>query len=215
MYLHAQIIAANQILQNFENYARSDIWMLLHILYKFSILSSVLFSFSDVGLAQILAEVVEEVRLSIDRDINGADLLYGLLSAPWLYSLLRVRHAHSVHQWLSSFPISSSDIIPGRSLDQIILHVKDLSFPIGIRVSGAAQSRCPKTIHALFLKTISGGQCLPFITDFALDRYFIEMWKSMILQLPSSHKTFDNFFAKPLIWTLQYIKVSKAIHEGE
>uniref|UniRef100_A0A673I8Q9 MAGUK p55 subfamily member 4-like n=1 Tax=Sinocyclocheilus rhinocerous TaxID=307959 RepID=A0A673I8Q9_9TELE len=43
----------------------------------------------DVGLAQILTEVVEEVRLSIDRDINGADLLYSLLSAPWLYSLLR------------------------------------------------------------------------------------------------------------------------------
>ncbi|XP_052003964.1 MAGUK p55 subfamily member 4-like [Xyrauchen texanus] len=45
---------------------------------------------NDVGLAQILAEVVEEVRLSIDRDVNGADLLYSLLSAPWLYSLLRV-----------------------------------------------------------------------------------------------------------------------------
>ncbi|XP_065149397.2 MAGUK p55 subfamily member 4 [Paramisgurnus dabryanus] len=44
----------------------------------------------DVSLAQILTEVVEEVRLSIDRDINGADLLYSLLSAPWLYSLLRV-----------------------------------------------------------------------------------------------------------------------------
>ncbi|XP_050974432.1 MAGUK p55 subfamily member 4 [Labeo rohita] len=45
---------------------------------------------TDVGLAQILAEVVEEVRLSVDRDINGADLLYSLISAPWLYSLLRV-----------------------------------------------------------------------------------------------------------------------------
>uniref|UniRef100_A0A8C1A3W4 MAGUK p55 scaffold protein 4a n=1 Tax=Cyprinus carpio carpio TaxID=630221 RepID=A0A8C1A3W4_CYPCA len=32
----------------------------------------------------------------IDRDTNGADLLYSLLSAPWLYSLLRVRHAHSI-----------------------------------------------------------------------------------------------------------------------
>uniref|UniRef100_A0A671KYS0 MAGUK p55 subfamily member 4-like n=1 Tax=Sinocyclocheilus anshuiensis TaxID=1608454 RepID=A0A671KYS0_9TELE len=53
-------------------------------------LTDILFSFTDVGLAQILAEVVEEVRLSIDRDINGADLLYSLLSAPWLYSLLRI-----------------------------------------------------------------------------------------------------------------------------
>lgn len=56
----------------------------------------VIFSFTDVGLAQILTEVVEEVRLSIDREVNGADLLYSLLSAPWLYSLLRVRHAHSI-----------------------------------------------------------------------------------------------------------------------
>ncbi|XP_068079664.1 MAGUK p55 subfamily member 4 isoform X3 [Danio rerio] len=45
---------------------------------------------NDAGLAQVLAEVLEEVRQSIDRDINGADLLHSLLSAPWLYSLLRV-----------------------------------------------------------------------------------------------------------------------------
>ncbi|KAI4874070.1 hypothetical protein NFI96_018474 [Prochilodus magdalenae] len=42
------------------------------------------------GLTKILADVVEEVRLSIDKDINGADLLHSLLSAPWLNSLLRV-----------------------------------------------------------------------------------------------------------------------------
>ncbi|RXM32842.1 Transmembrane protein 237 [Acipenser ruthenus] len=34
--------------------------------------------------------VVEEVRLSISRDINGADLLYNLLNAPWLQSLLKI-----------------------------------------------------------------------------------------------------------------------------
>ncbi|XP_072541184.1 MAGUK p55 subfamily member 4 [Salminus brasiliensis] len=42
------------------------------------------------GLTKILADVVEEVRLSIDKDINGTDLLHSLLSAPWLNSLLRV-----------------------------------------------------------------------------------------------------------------------------
>ncbi|KAJ8410133.1 hypothetical protein AAFF_G00211740 [Aldrovandia affinis] len=42
------------------------------------------------GLVQILANVVEEVRVSISRDINGADLLYSLLNAPWLQSLLKV-----------------------------------------------------------------------------------------------------------------------------
>ncbi|XP_036396655.1 MAGUK p55 subfamily member 4 [Megalops cyprinoides] len=42
------------------------------------------------GLAEILATVVEEVRVSISRDISGADLLYSLLNAPWLHSLLKV-----------------------------------------------------------------------------------------------------------------------------
>ncbi|XP_073791306.1 MAGUK p55 subfamily member 4-like isoform X4 [Danio rerio] len=44
----------------------------------------------DKGLAQILAHVIAEVRGSINKDINGAELLYGLLNAPWLQSLLKV-----------------------------------------------------------------------------------------------------------------------------
>ncbi|XP_030642533.1 MAGUK p55 subfamily member 4 [Chanos chanos] len=42
------------------------------------------------GLSEILDDVVEEVRLAINRDVSGADLLFGLLSAPWLHSLLRI-----------------------------------------------------------------------------------------------------------------------------
>ncbi|KAL2080898.1 hypothetical protein ACEWY4_022751 [Coilia grayii] len=42
------------------------------------------------GLTQVLADVLEEVRLSISRDVSGADLLHSLLSAPWLRSLLKV-----------------------------------------------------------------------------------------------------------------------------
>uniref|UniRef100_A0A672PSL1 MAGUK p55 scaffold protein 4 n=1 Tax=Sinocyclocheilus grahami TaxID=75366 RepID=A0A672PSL1_SINGR len=37
---------------------------------------------------------VEEVRLSIDRDTNGADLLYGLLSAPWLFLFYYLFYYH-------------------------------------------------------------------------------------------------------------------------
>ncbi|XP_039613759.1 MAGUK p55 subfamily member 4 [Polypterus senegalus] len=47
-------------------------------------------SLCDNGLSQILAMVVEEVRQSVNRDINGAALLYSLLNAPWLQSLLKV-----------------------------------------------------------------------------------------------------------------------------
>ena len=49
-------------------------------------------------LMQILSHVVEEVRDSIGRDINGAELLYGLLNAPWLQSLLKVSESDSVIQ---------------------------------------------------------------------------------------------------------------------
>ncbi|XP_077055636.1 MAGUK p55 subfamily member 4 isoform X1 [Siphateles boraxobius] len=44
----------------------------------------------DKGLTQILALVIAEVRGSINKDINGAELLHGLLNAPWLQSLLKV-----------------------------------------------------------------------------------------------------------------------------
>ncbi|ROJ66267.1 MAGUK p55 subfamily member 4 [Anabarilius grahami] len=81
---------------------------------------------NDVGLAQILAEVVEEVRLSIDRDINGADLLYGLLSAPWLYSLLRVYEClvqHSQDAPRPCMPYSS------RLSQEIMASVRGLAAP--------------------------------------------------------------------------------------
>ncbi|KAM6945749.1 MAGUK p55 subfamily member 4 [Aplochiton taeniatus] len=42
------------------------------------------------GLRQVLADVIEEVRRSIDKDINGAEVLFSLLNAPWLQSLLKV-----------------------------------------------------------------------------------------------------------------------------
>lgn len=48
------------------------------------------YELGEQGLRQILAVVVEEVRNSISPDIDGADVLHGLLSAPWLQSLLRV-----------------------------------------------------------------------------------------------------------------------------
>uniref|UniRef100_A0A8C7QPN5 MAGUK p55 scaffold protein 4 n=1 Tax=Oncorhynchus mykiss TaxID=8022 RepID=A0A8C7QPN5_ONCMY len=41
-------------------------------------------------LRQILSDVVEEVKHSINKEINGAELLYSLLNAPWLKSLLKV-----------------------------------------------------------------------------------------------------------------------------
>uniref|UniRef100_A0A4W5MSD3 L27 domain-containing protein n=1 Tax=Hucho hucho TaxID=62062 RepID=A0A4W5MSD3_9TELE len=53
---------------------------------------------SDHGLRQILSDVVEEVKHSINKEINGAELLYSLLNAPWLKSLLKVYERLRQHQ---------------------------------------------------------------------------------------------------------------------
>uniref|UniRef100_A0A3P9I4D0 Membrane protein, palmitoylated 4-like n=1 Tax=Oryzias latipes TaxID=8090 RepID=A0A3P9I4D0_ORYLA len=41
------------------------------------------------GLRQVLADVIQEVRRSVSQDIDGAEILHGLLNAPWLQSLLK------------------------------------------------------------------------------------------------------------------------------
>ncbi|KTG38969.1 hypothetical protein cypCar_00003240 [Cyprinus carpio] len=81
---------------------------------------------NDVGLAQILTEVVEEVRLSIDREVNGADLLYSLLSAPWLYSLLRVYESLVQHSRDAPSPYLSYS---SRLSQEIMASVRGLAAP--------------------------------------------------------------------------------------
>ncbi|XP_016334750.1 MAGUK p55 subfamily member 4-like [Sinocyclocheilus anshuiensis] len=81
---------------------------------------------NDICLAQILAEVVEEVRLSIDRDTNGADLLYGLLSAPWLCSLLRVYECLVQHSRDAPSPYLSCS---SRLSQEIMASVRGLAAP--------------------------------------------------------------------------------------
>ncbi|XP_062854180.1 MAGUK p55 subfamily member 4 [Trichomycterus rosablanca] len=51
----------------------------------------------EKGLVEILSLVVKEVRDSVGRDINGADLLYSLLNTPWLQSLLKVYECLQKH----------------------------------------------------------------------------------------------------------------------
>ncbi|XP_045071441.1 MAGUK p55 subfamily member 4-like [Coregonus clupeaformis] len=52
----------------------------------------------DHGLRQILSDVVEEVKHSIKKEINGAELLHSLLNTPWLKSLLKVYERLQQHQ---------------------------------------------------------------------------------------------------------------------
>ncbi|XP_056145878.1 MAGUK p55 subfamily member 4 [Lampris incognitus] len=56
------------------------------------------------GLSEALSTVLKEVRRAIGRDVNGAELLHELLSAPWLHSLLKVYECLLQFQRLSPSP---------------------------------------------------------------------------------------------------------------
>ncbi|KAI4880267.1 hypothetical protein NFI96_030706, partial [Prochilodus magdalenae] len=77
-------------------------------------------------LMQILSHVVEEVRDSVGRDINGADLLYGLLNAPWLQSLLKVYEC--LQQYLTSSTTPHLSYASGLSLE-ILSDLRALPYP--------------------------------------------------------------------------------------
>ncbi|XP_069589663.1 MAGUK p55 subfamily member 4 [Ranitomeya imitator] len=55
------------------------------------------------GLSQILTLVLEELGLFYHRDVNGIGVLYGLLQAPWLQSLLKVHDC--LHEYIRKRPV--------------------------------------------------------------------------------------------------------------
>ncbi|XP_072539654.1 MAGUK p55 subfamily member 4-like isoform X2 [Salminus brasiliensis] len=83
----------------------------------------------DVGesdLMQILSHVVEEVRDSVGQDINGAELLYDLLNAPWLQSLLKVYEC--LQQYLKRSTMPYLSYASGLSLE-ILSDLRALPYP--------------------------------------------------------------------------------------
>ncbi|XP_071977323.1 MAGUK p55 subfamily member 4 isoform X2 [Engystomops pustulosus] len=55
------------------------------------------------GLSQILTLVLEDLGLFYHRDVNGIGVLYSLLQAPWLQSLLKVHEC--LHQYIRKKPV--------------------------------------------------------------------------------------------------------------
>ncbi|XP_056157384.1 MAGUK p55 subfamily member 4 [Lampris incognitus] len=70
------------------------------------------------GLRQILTDVIEEVRQSVHKDISGADLLYSLLNAPWLQSLLKVHDC--LQRFQKDSPTPALNYASGLSLQLLI-----------------------------------------------------------------------------------------------
>ncbi|XP_075464740.1 MAGUK p55 subfamily member 4 isoform X3 [Ascaphus truei] len=71
------------------------------------------------GLSQVLALVLEELGLFYNRDVNGIGVLYSLLQAPWLQSLLKVHEC--LHQYIRNRPLP---VVPkARALSREVVDV--------------------------------------------------------------------------------------------
>ncbi|XP_051283737.1 MAGUK p55 subfamily member 4 [Dicentrarchus labrax] len=75
------------------------------------------------GLRQILTDVIDEVRQSIDQDIDGAEILHSLLNASWLQSLLKVYEC--LQRYLRDSPTPALDYASGLSL-QLLIDIRAL-----------------------------------------------------------------------------------------
>ncbi|XP_010794096.1 MAGUK p55 subfamily member 4 [Notothenia coriiceps] len=74
------------------------------------------------GLRQILTDVIEEVRKSVNQDIDGAEILHSL-KAPWLLSLIKVYEC--LQTFLSDSPAPALDYASGLSL-QLLIDIRSL-----------------------------------------------------------------------------------------
>nr|XP_020456280.1 MAGUK p55 subfamily member 4 isoform X2 [Monopterus albus] len=76
------------------------------------------YDLDEHGLRQILEDVTEEVRRSVKKDIDGAEILHSLLNASWLQSLLKI---YECLQWyLRNSPVPALDYASGLSLQLLI-----------------------------------------------------------------------------------------------
>uniref|UniRef100_A0A3B4XLK4 Membrane protein, palmitoylated 4-like n=1 Tax=Seriola lalandi dorsalis TaxID=1841481 RepID=A0A3B4XLK4_SERLL len=75
-------------------------------------------------MRQILTDVIEEVRQSVNQDIDGAEILHSLLNASWLQSLLKVYEC--LQRFLRDSPAPALDYASGLSL-QLLIDIRALS----------------------------------------------------------------------------------------
>nr|XP_057908429.1 MAGUK p55 subfamily member 4 isoform X2 [Doryrhamphus excisus] len=75
------------------------------------------------GLRQILTDVVEEVRRTLNQDIDGAEILQSLLNASWLQSLLKVYEG--LQRYRRDSPEPALDYASGLAF-QLLIDIKAL-----------------------------------------------------------------------------------------
>ncbi|KAM8904623.1 MAGUK p55 subfamily member 4-like isoform 2-T2 [Spinachia spinachia] len=77
----------------------------------------------EQGLRQILSDVIQEVQRSVNRDVDGAEILHSLLNASWLQSLLKVYEC--LQRYLRGSPAPALDYASGLSL-QLLTDIRAL-----------------------------------------------------------------------------------------
>uniref|UniRef100_I3KF10 MAGUK p55 scaffold protein 4 n=1 Tax=Oreochromis niloticus TaxID=8128 RepID=I3KF10_ORENI len=78
------------------------------------------------GVSEVLSSVVKDVDQAVSRNINGAQLLHELLSAPWLCALLKIYECLLKFQRLTPSPVLpyaaglSHEVSPARELCSLL-----------------------------------------------------------------------------------------------
>ncbi|KAF7663188.1 hypothetical protein LDENG_00214790 [Lucifuga dentata] len=75
------------------------------------------------GVSQILTDVIEEVRQSVQQEIDGVEVLHDLLNSPWLHSLLKVYEC--LQSFLTDSPTPALDYASGLSF-QLLVDIRSL-----------------------------------------------------------------------------------------
>ncbi|CAL8291225.1 unnamed protein product [Lota lota] len=78
----------------------------------------------EQGLRQILVDVMEEVKQSVDQDEGGTGLLHTLLSSTWLQALLQAFEC--LHRFRRQSPAPTLNYASGLSL-QLLIDIRSLS----------------------------------------------------------------------------------------
>jgi len=97
------------------------------------------------GLRQILSDVIQEVRRSVDQDLDGAQILHGLLTASWLQSLLKVTQ------------LTLMKPVPRGHVENVLSSTCDGVVVSGVRGSSEVPERFSSTGSGPRLQTLSAG----------------------------------------------------------
>ncbi|CAL8308674.1 unnamed protein product [Merluccius merluccius] len=86
--------------------------------------AQVLTAHCGLGLRQVLVDVMEEVKQSVDQEVSGAELLHSLLESPWLQALMQAFEC--LHRFRRESPTPALTYASGLSL-QLLIDIRSLS----------------------------------------------------------------------------------------